>query len=370
MDGLDRAREALAAGKTLPAAWYTEQEHFRLEKEAVFARSWQYVATTAELARAGDYITTTIADVPVVVTRDADGALHALVNVCRHRCHEVAEGAGNRRTLQCPYHAWTYELDGHLRAAPRLDAETSLDRTSLKLQPLHVGVWEPFVFVALTGEVAPLQQTLGPVPELMKRYGFDFTALERRTRIEYELEANWKVYVENSLECYHCPVAHPSLASAVDVRPDVYQLASDGLVMTHLSRLRDAARTAGEHGPLLSQADGVPDFQFYYLWPSFMIAPSPKRLWLGTFQPLDAVRTRVITEFYFEPGVPNDLVEPSVAFSDQVLREDRGLVESVQRGLRSGRVPYGHLLPRSEQLIRHFQELVVAARERLDGACA
>jgi phenylpropionate dioxygenase-like ring-hydroxylating dioxygenase large terminal subunit len=131
--------------------------------------------------------------------------------------------------------------------------------------------------------------------------------------------------------------------------------------MTHESTLRDSTGAEADRGPLLEQRTGVPEFQFYYVWPSFMIAPSPKRLWLGTFEPIDAHRTRVRTEFYFEPGLDDETVDRSAAFSDQVLLEDRTLVESVQRGLRSGRVPYGRLLPRSERLLRHFQRLVLGA---------
>jgi phenylpropionate dioxygenase-like ring-hydroxylating dioxygenase large terminal subunit len=352
---------ALDRGLTLPAEWYTSREHHERELEAVFARSWHYVGTTHDLAAPGDYVTTRIGTVPVVVTRDGSGALHGLVNVCRHRCHEVAQGSGNRKTLQCPYHGWTYDLDGRLRNAPRADAEASFDPTDIALLPVRVEAWEPFVFAALDDGVPPLHEALGPVPELMTRYGFHFGGLERRRRIEYAIDANWKVYVENSLECYHCPVAHPGLARAVDTRPEVYQLGADGWVMTHESRLRDAARGEGDNGPLLELRADVPEFQFYYLWPTFMIAPSPKRLWLGTLQPIDVGRTLVVTDFYFEPGLPDDTVDRSVEFSDQVLREDRELVESVQRGLASGRVEHGRLLPASERLLRHFQALVAGA---------
>ncbi len=360
-DSLAAAADALTRERTLPATWYSDAAHFEVEQDRVFARSWQYVAHTGELASPGDYVTARIGRVPIVLTRDAAGRIRGLVNVCRHRGHEVAEGSGNRRTLQCPYHGWTYDLDGSLRGAPRADMEGDFDRSELCLLPVRVEMWEPFVFATLADDAPPLAEALGSVPQLMEAYGFQFGALEHRKRIEYTIEANWKVYVENSLECYHCPIAHPALTDAVEMSTEIYRLSADRFVMTHESRLRASGRGDASAGPLLGRRHGVPEFQFYYLWPSFMIAPSPGRLWLGTFRPIDENRTLVITDFYFEAGLPAEAVDASAAFSDQVLREDRALVESVQRGLRSNAVPYGRLLPESERLLRHFQELVLGA---------
>lgn len=357
--GLTAVADALASGLTLPSSWYTDATHFELEQTLIFERAWQCVGHTRGLAREGDFLTSTIGRVPVVVTRDGTGTLHGLVNVCRHRAHAVAEGTGNRKTLQCPYHGWTYNLDGSLRVAPRADREATFDKSELSLLGVRTDTWGPFVFANLDPTAAPLADVLGALPELMSSYGFDFAALEHRKRIVYELETNWKVYVENSIECYHCPVAHLGLTSVVEMDPDVYRLTADNFVMTHESRLRSKS----EDGPgrVLERPDGIAEFQFYYLWPSFMIAPSPNRLWVGAFEPVNESATRVVTDFYFGPGFRDEDVEESIGFSDQVLREDKKLVESVQRGLRSGRVEYGRLLPQSESLVRHFQRLVYAA---------
>lgn len=353
--------QALDDGRTLPSHWYTDPEVFALEQERIFGRTWQCVGELRDLARAGDYLTTKIDRVPVVVTRNDSGELAGFVNVCRHRGHEVVQGRGSRRTLQCPYHGWTYNLDGTLRAVPRADREAGFSLSGLDLVPVSVEVWESFVFVNVDEHPTPFRDVLGELPRLMSRYEFDFSELEHRKRIEYDLQTNWKVYVENSIECYHCPVAHTELSSVVDMRPDVYRLEADGYVISHQSRLRDQARSDGRAGPLMEQRTGVPEFLFFYLWPGFMIAPSPKRLWVGRIEPVSAGFTRVITDFYFEPGVDEAVVEESAGFSDRVLEEDGALVESVQRGLASQRVPYGRLLPESESLIRHFQRLVHAS---------
>jgi phenylpropionate dioxygenase-like ring-hydroxylating dioxygenase large terminal subunit len=357
--GSDAVKTALASGMTLPSSWYTSRDYFELEQTLIFERTWQCVGHMRQLARGGDFLTSTIGRVPVVVTRDDAGGLHGLVNVCRHRAHEVAHGTGNRKTLQCPYHGWTYNLDGSLRVAPRADRELTFDKAELGLLAVRIDSWGPFVFANLDPKGRSLRDVLGGLPELMSSYEFDFARLEHRKRIVYELATNWKVYVENSIECYHCPVAHLGLTSVVEMDPDVYKLTADDLVMTHESRLR--AKSEGGRGPLLERPSGIPEFQFYYVWPSFMIAPSPNRLWVGIFEPLDEGSTRVVTDFYFGEGFSDDAVEESIAFSDQVLREDQALVESVQRGLRSGRVEYGRLLPKSETLVGHFQWLVHGA---------
>ncbi|MBW3592715.1 MAG: Rieske (2Fe-2S) protein, partial [Actinobacteria bacterium] len=138
---------ALVDGYTLPASWYSDPDVLRREQERIFRRSWQYAGRAEELADPGDYVTCRAGDVPVVVVRDEGGELRAYVNVCRHRGHEVASGAGNRRTLQCPYHAWTYGLDGALLAAPRTAREPGLEKSELSLLPTSVETWGPFLFV-------------------------------------------------------------------------------------------------------------------------------------------------------------------------------------------------------------------------------
>ena len=182
------------------------------ERDRLFAHAWQYAGHSGQLAEPGSYFTLRVGDVPLVVVRDREGELRAFVNVCRHRGAEVVTGEGSCTTLQCHYHAWTYGLDGALRAAPRSDAEPDFDRSTLGLRPAQVGTWGPFIFVNADADAAPLADTLGPLPELVREAGIDVDALSFRMRAPYALEANWKVAVENYLECYHCAVAHPSFS--------------------------------------------------------------------------------------------------------------------------------------------------------------
>ena len=218
-------REQLERGLTLPASWYSDPEVLRLEQERIFGRAWQYAGSLSQLAEPGSYFTCRAGATPVVVVRTRDGDLRGLVNVCRHRGHEVAEGCGRRETLQCPYHAWTYDLDGSLRAAPRSDREPGFDRADWSLRPVLVDTWGPLVFVNPDLGAAPLAETLGELPQEMADRGLDPAGLEYHGRSrDWVIEANWKLVVENFLECYHCPVAHKSFSKLIDVDPDSYRL--------------------------------------------------------------------------------------------------------------------------------------------------
>src|SRR5215204_4615618 len=154
----------IADGRTLPFDWYSDPAVLRLERERIFRRSWQYAGRADQVAERASFFTCDAADVPIVVVRDRASVLRAFVNVCRHRGSLVCEGEGRRETLQCPYHAWTYGLDGSLHAAPRSEREPGFDRDALGLVPISVAAWGPFVFVNPDAEASPLAEVLGDLP--------------------------------------------------------------------------------------------------------------------------------------------------------------------------------------------------------------
>ena len=169
-------------------------------------------------------MTTQAGHIPVVVARDDEGVLRGFVNVCRHRAHVVASGSGCRETLQCPYHAWTYGLDGSLRRAPRSERVPGFDPGAFSLLPVAVDTWGPFLFVNPDPDAAPLAEMLGELPAIVARSGLDLDTLRFHSHHEWPIEANWKVALENYLECYHCPTAHPGFSKVIDVDPDSYAL--------------------------------------------------------------------------------------------------------------------------------------------------
>ena len=337
--------------RTLPWRWYFDPDVLRREHDRIFLRSWQYVGHAGQAAEPGSYFTASLGLAPVVVTRARDGELRAFLNVCRHRGFVVAEGEGRRETLQCRYHAWTYELDGRLRAAPRSEREPRFDAEELALAQLRLETWGPFVFVNADPDAEPLADALGPVPAQLGEI-VDVDALEFRFRTEFTLEANWKVACENFLECYHCAVAHPGFTAAVDVSPDAYRLATDGLTSSQFGPLRT------ERESFLSGGD-VGRSQFHFLWPSFGINvfPGQPNLSCGPMVPVGPERTARFLDYFFAPDVDAGWVEELIAFDDQIGKEDTVLVEGVQRGLRAGVLTDGRVLAESEQLVAHFQHL-------------
>lgn len=339
--------------RSLPWAWYSDPEVLRQEGERIFARAWQYVGHTGQIARGG-YFAASAGEIPVVVTRARKGELRAFLNVCRHRGHVVATGSGQREILQCPYHAWTYGLDGRLRAAPRSAREPGFDPEELGLVQIKADTWGPFVFVSPDPDASPFQEALGDVPARVAEL-LDVDALEWRFRSEFELETNWKISCENYLECYHCAVAHPGFSAAVDVSADAYRLEARGLVSSQLGPLRD--------GDSFLAGGEVPHGQFHFLWPNFglNIFPGRPNLSCGPMIPAGPERTARFIDYFFAPDVDQGWIDELMEFDNQVGAEDRALVEGVQRGVRSGLLAEGRLLSESEQLVVHFQRLCAEA---------
>ena len=341
---------------TLPYGWYTDPEILRREQEKIFRSAWQYVGHIGQLAAPG-YFATEVGLTPVVVTRDREGVVRGFVNVCRHRGFPLAEGEQRRETLQCPYHAWTYGLDGSLRAAPRSEEEREFPQDELGLVPIAADIWGPFVFANAGLDPEPLAAALGSMPAQVAELGLDVDSLVHHSRWEAEVEANWKIACENFLECYHCQVAHTGFSEAIDVSPEAYVLDAEG-------------RLASQHGPVreggpatLDLSGELPRSQFHFLWPNLTvnILPGRPNISIGPIVPRTPDRTYRFLDYFFGPDVEPAWIDDLLAFDDQVGREDRGLVEGVQRGIASGALEHGFLMGHSEQLIGHFQALTAAA---------
>jgi phenylpropionate dioxygenase-like ring-hydroxylating dioxygenase large terminal subunit len=337
-----------APRRSLPWSWYADPAIARRERELIFKRAWQYAGRRDELTAPGSFAATHVAGLPVVLTRDRDDVLRAFANVCRHRGALVARGSGERGTLQCPYHAWTYGLDGRLRAAPRTEAGFADGGPGLV--PVAVGTWGPFVFVNLDPAAAPLADALGDLPDLVRAHGLDVDALPFHHRVEYEIRANWKIALENYLECYHCRLNHPGLVAVIDDRR--LELDAAGLRASQLNPAH----------PDFDIAGGLPRGQFHLLLPSLKInvEPGPLNLSIGPVWPVAPDRCRGYLDYFFAPDASEEWIAEFLAFDAQVGAEDTALVEGAQAGAGSGLVEDGYLLAHDEQLIAHFQAYVRA----------
>ncbi len=354
----------LERGYTLPAAWYTSPDVYALEQRRVFRRFWQYVGHVEQLAKPGDYFTCTLGELPIIVVRDGAGEVRAFVNVCRHRGSTlVLDCAGSRKTIQCHYHGWVYNLDGTLRSAPRWNEQHDFKKEEVPLFSLKVETWGPMIFVNPDPAAGPLGALVGELPAIVAATGLDFGALRFRERRSYDIAANWKVVAENFNECYHCPVAHPSFSDIIDI--DNYKVVTEyEWFSTQHGPVRAAARDGTEQVAYNLSDDvlgrGVREGCFSLVFPTTMIAtnPGPHNFLVLSMFPLDAHRTIEHFDFFFAPDVPEQDARAVVDFVEQVQQEDIVLCESVQRGLRSGAFDQGRLMVSRENGIQHFQQLV------------
>ena len=340
---------ASPTASTLPYGWYSGEDTLRRERTLIFARSWQYGGRADEVSEPGSFLATDAGGVPVLVIRDRAGKLAAFLNVCRHRGAVLIEGCGQRNTIQCHYHAWTYDLDGSLRNAPRSEREASFDPADWSLLPASVDTWGPFLFVNPDPDAAPLAEHLGDLPEILAR-DIDIDSLVFHSRVEFGSDANWKVVVENFLECYHCPTAHPAFSEEVDVHPDRYLLEPHPTFSAQFA----TAKKTGERG------------QFHLVYPNtdINVFPGPPNLSIGPIVPNGPGRTERYLDYFFAPDVDPAWRDEFYAFDGQVGKEDAVLVESVHRGMASGMLEGGRLLLASEPLLAAFQGWVA---DRLAG---
>lgn len=349
--------EEEARQSTLPYRWYRDPAVHEAEQDSVFGRRWQYAGHIGQLPGPSTVATADAGTLPVILTRD-DDRIAAFVNVCRHRGSRLVSEDGRRATIQCPYHAWTYGLDGELRAAPRSASEPDFDPSALGLRPLAVDRWGPFLFVNPDVGAGPLGETLGSLPELVAAAGVDVDALRFHSRSESSYEANWKICCENFLECYHCQIAHPGIVDVLDVSEDGYRLDEDRWFSSQYGQVR--AEWKGAFNPV----GAVPHGQFHFLYPNVTIniSPGSPNISIGPVIPESPTRTRRFLDYFFHPDAEEGWIRDMMEWDDQVGREDTALVENVQAGVGSGGVERGVLF-QSERLIGHFDRLLQADLE-------
>jgi choline monooxygenase len=312
-------------------------------------------------------VPTSILEEPLVICHGQDGVLRGFYNVCRHRAGQVALTRGNRKSLQCRYHGWTYGLDGALRAAPEMDGTEGFDMADFGLEPVRVERWGPFVFANLDPQAAPLAESLGGIPAEVAAAGFDLDSMTRVERRDYVIDCNWKVYVDNYLEGYHLPIAHPGLFREIDY--DAYRVETYPTYSKQYAPIRDLkpGQELGRDRRYMRSPDGEDDALYYWLFPNTMFNFYPDNLSSNVILPMGPDKTLTIFEWYFaQPGTGGgwESMQQTIAFSDEIQQEDIVLCEQVQRGLRSRSYDTGRFSAKRENGVYHFQSLV---RESLGG---
>ena len=361
-DSLPNLVAGLERGETLPAHWYTDPSITEREISRIFRKSWNYIGPLKQLANVGDYITGYVGGIPAVVIRNETG-LQALINVCRHRRHEVMKGCGNAKMMQCGYHAWTYDLTGCLKGAPRTATEPNFRLEDYPLLPLKVDCLGPWVFVNADPNAMPAQTQFGKLLEIIAGSGIDLDTLVLYERSEWESYSNWKTMLENYLECYHCAVAHPGFSAAIDVLPENYNLGVHGWFMSQVGQVRQSALEGKSQVKIYDARGEVAQAQYHLLWPNMTININPgfPNLSIDVWTPNGPNGTKGFSEQYFGPGVSETFAQELIGFNAQVGYEDDVLTDSVQRGLRAAVPDRGRFLTRAEHLVGHFQKLVASA---------
>ena len=339
---------SLERSETIPSSWYTDSRFLELEKQSVFATSWQYVGHECRIQNPGDYIIASIVGNPVVVVRGNDGALRAFFNVCRHRGGPLALEDGHGMVLQCKYHGWTYTLEGHLRGVPKFDRTELFDKKDYGLVPLLLESWEGLLFVKRENDGIPLGQVMHGIRERITP--LSLSTLKFFRRVDYTIHCNWKAYVDNYLEGYHVPLVHPGLNKIIDYQQYRTEV-SDHYSLQH-SPIADSDHSYG------IQRGGR---AFYYqVFPNFMMNILPGRLQTNLVLPITHRDTQVVFEYYYEDVSDRALpaLEEDTRYSDSIQQEDIEICEHVQRGLESEAYDKGRFSPEMESAVYHFQTLL------------
>lgn len=355
---------------SLRAEAYTSPIWNAADREAIFARTWQWVCHVEKVRESGSYLAVDVAGQPIVIVRDSTGVLRAFYNVCKHRAHELIKGEGTTRNLVCPYHAWTYGLDGQLKASRRADRLPGFSNSDICLDGVRVEEFGGFIYVNLDPTAAPLGEQAPDLAHEIGRWAPDVAGLTLAKRLTYRINSNWKNVIDNFLECYHCHIAHKEFVDLVDM--DTYEVKTHGIWSSHFADAGGHANSAYNVADATVKVHAV-----WWLWPNTCLLRYPGR---GNFMVLQVLpdgpdHCTEIWDFYLEDTDLTAGEIESVKYIDEVLQvQDIEIVESVQRGMATpafdqGRIvfdPEGSGL--SEHGVHHFHGLVLDAYRSLVGA--
>jgi glycine betaine catabolism A len=338
-----KTTETFAAGaKSLSQPYFVSSEIFAQEQTKIFPRQWVLVGHQSQIAQAGHYFTLEVAGESLVVVRDKRGDIHGFYNVCRHRGSRLIENRNGQLSaaIQCPYHAWTYALDGRLIGAPHMDEVPGFDKADYSLHGVNLGLWEGFIFVNLAKAPGPLEEWFAPLAGKFSEW--HLPALRSAKRIEYDVRANWKLIFENYSECYHCAGVHPEL-SKISPSDSAENDLTEGPFLGGFMRIaRNKSLTMSGNACALAVGNfGEEDFRrvFYYsIFPNMLLSLHPDYVMVHQLWPLSAERTLIFCDWFFHPEAfkqgdfdPDDAIE----FWDMVNRQDWHVCELSQRGIAS-----------------------------------
>jgi Rieske 2Fe-2S family protein len=352
-----KTTDTLTAGaRSLSQRYFVSPEIFAEEQKKIFSGQWVLVGHQNQIARSGDYFISEVAGESLIVVRDKRSTIRAFYNVCRHRGTKLREDQrGHVSAIQCPYHAWTYGLDGRLIGAPHMDGVPGFDKADYSLHPVNLGLWAGFIFANLASASTSRSDrdcmSLGELFAPLKGKFPNLPNLRSAKRIDYNVQANWKLIFENYSECYHCPGVHPALSKLSPYDSAENDL-TEGPFLGGFMRI-----TKGNSLTMSGKSCALPigdfwDFDriFYYsIFPNMLLSLHPDYVMVHQLRPLSPDRTLILCDWFFNPEAferedfkPEDAIE----FWDMTNRQDWHVCELSQQGIASRAYEPGPYSPR------------------------
>lgn len=362
----------IAPVRSLEPGYYTDPAVFEQERSHLMMRTWQFAGHASLVENIGDYFSFEIAGQNLFCIRGRDGNVRAFYNVCQHRAHELVSDSGNCKLVVCPYHAWTYELDGRLRSGPNIKAVPGFRREDICLSEVRTEIFCGFVFVNLDPNAKPMADWFPNVRRELRAFVPHIGELKPLEWVKIPENCNWKVSIENYSECYHCAINHPTFATGV-VRPETYDIQPQGHCLRHTTECQNLDRMSY---PIdLDANEHASDYSSWFLWPMFSFQVYPGNV-LNTYhwRPVSVDEVVVWRGWYTKDGIDSDVIR-RLAIQDRAttVEEDLHLVESVQRGLKSRGYRPGPLVidpncgVNSEHSLRALQQWMREGLEGLDA---
>jgi carnitine monooxygenase subunit len=347
-----RVSETLSEAHTLPSWLYTNPEVLEVEKRQIFSRTWQYVGHISQFSKPGDYFTAQVGDRPIIVSCGQDGEIRAFYNVCSHRAAKLVEGEGNKAVFTCPYHAWTYRTDGSLLRAPNMSGCENFDYQDFCLKTIKIEILHSFIFVNLDPQAPSMDSQFPDLFGHVQKY--DLSRLKRIRVRETICQSNWKVGIDNYLECDHCSIVHKTLTSKLDMKQ--YEMAMFERYSYQGTPLKGKTSDFG-----LGQGG-----RYYWLYPNtwFSFDPGPENLSIHQSVPIDHKTTKYVYTTFFLTEKMTKEEEELMAMDDLVRKEDLDICEVVQKGLQTGAYSQGRF-SLTENLVHHFHLLLQRDLEKV-----
>lgn len=338
--------------ETIPSAWYTEKIICDFEIKHLFNHSWQCIGHVNQLQNVGDFILFELFGNPLIIIKDDNENVQAIYNVCKHRGGPLATEPGNTKLLQCKYHGWTYKLDGSLHKQPKFEDVKDFDKNDFCLNIINTIIWEGLIFIALENPAVKISDLLSGIKD--KISPIDISIYKFYRRVEYKINCNWKVYVDNYLEGYHLPFVHPALSKVLNANKYATETSE------HYSL---------QYSPLQeNKIYGRGEAFYYFIFPNIMLNILPGRLQTNLVLPLSKNKSLVIFDYYFNNFTSSEAIkrnEKDISFSDEVQKEDIFICEKVQKGLESKGYDKGRFSPREETGVYHFQSMLKKYYQRI-----